>query len=177
MDDNHLLHYQSITIQEAEHHTYHSQETDITIDPTAEITDTVKDLEITIVVTTREVQAILETILVEAEITVITEIIIIIIIVLDLTPDIEIEVTQDEIPHIIEIIITITLIITTGNDNIEDIQLELTDTENNQIAIIDTNQTITAKITDEIHETKRKTIDIIQETEIIIEPTTIIRIK
>ena len=47
MDDNYLLHQQSITIQEAEHHIDHNQETNTTIDPTVDTTETINYLEIT----------------------------------------------------------------------------------------------------------------------------------
>ena len=128
MDDNYLLHHQSIIIQEAENYIDHNQEIDTPIDPKAEITETIKDLETTIEIITIEAHATIEVIITESEITVITEILIIIIdITIDLINHIQIEVPQDKIHRIIEIITTTTIIIIKDKDYIAETQLEMTD--------------------------------------------------
>ena len=174
MDENYLLHRQSITIQETEHHIDHNQETDTTIDSTVETTETIKDLENKIEVTTIEATAEIPT--TGAEITVIPEKTIIIDTIID--PDTQIVVTQDETHHIIQIIILIIVIIALDKDNIAETQLEMIDIDKDQIAIIiDTTQTIILKIIEEVHRLENKKTDIIQETEITIKSiiTTIIK--
>ena len=163
------LHHQSITILEPVTHIDHNHGIDTSTDPTAKITQTIKDLEITIEVTTIEASAIIEINITEAEITAITEIIIIITdIKTDLTPNLQIEITQDTIHHIIEIMKTITL--TIDKDKIPETQLKIPETDRDPtVTIMDINQKITTEIVDEIHQTVNNTIDIIQETETIIE--------
>ena len=77
MDDNYLQNHQFTTIQEAEYLIDNSQETDITISPTVEITETIKDLEITVEITMMELTVVIEITIAEAEIIVTTEIMVI----------------------------------------------------------------------------------------------------
>ena len=75
-DDNYHQHHHYTTIPEAEHHTDHSQELNLTITHNVEIIDTIKDIVIRIVTITIEAEAIIETLIIEVELTVTTEIII-----------------------------------------------------------------------------------------------------
>ena len=154
-EDNYHQHHQYTTVQEAEHHIYHNQDIttiirQITIETTIRITNI-----------TVETQVTTETISIEVERTAIPETIATI----DITiVDIQSVVNQDTNHHITEIIIIIIFIIT-NKDPTAEIRIELTDTEQDQIAITDIIQSITIEPIEEIRHTENKTTDINQKTE------------
>ena len=125
-EDNYHQHHQYTTVQEVEHHIDHNQEITtiirhITIETTIRITNIIV-----------ETQVITETISLEVEQTATTETIVTIdITIVDQTQDIQTVVNQDTNHHITEIII----IIITYKDSTAEIQIELTDTDKDQIAI------------------------------------------
>ena len=125
-----------------------------------------------------EIQVTIETISIEVEQTATTEIIIIIdITIVDQAQDTQIAVNQDTNHRITEIII-IVIIIITDKDLITEIQIELIDTDKDQIAITDIIQTITIEMIEEIRHIENKITDINQKTEEQMETNiTIITIK
>ena len=127
---------------------------------------------------TIEIQVKIETISIEVEQTATTETIIIIdITTVDQAQDTQIAVNQDTNHRIREIII-IVIIIITDKDLIAEIQIELVDTEKDQIAITDIIQTITIEMIEEIRHIENKITDISQKTEEQMETNiTIITIK
>ena len=159
MEDNYHQHHQYTTVQEAEHHIDHNQEIttiirQITIETTIRITNI-----------TVETQVITETISIEVEQTAITDTTVTIdITIVDQTQGIQTVVNQDTNHHITEILIIIIIIIT-NKDSTAEIQIELTDTDKDQIAITDIIQTITIEPIEEIRHTENKTTDINQKTE------------
>ena len=111
-DDNYHQHHQYTTIPEAEHHTDHNQETILIITHIAETIDTIKDIAIRIIIITKEAEAIIDRILTGIELTATTETIIITnTTITDQAQDTQTAVTQDNIHHITEIIIIITITI------------------------------------------------------------------
>ena len=163
MEDNYHQHHQYTTVQEAERHKDHNQEI------TTIIRQITKETTIRITNVT-ETQVITETISIEVEQTATTETIVTIdITIVDQTQDIPTEVNQDNNHHITEkiiiIIIIIILIIITNKDSTAEIQIELTDTDKDQIAITDIIQTITIESIEEICHIENKITDINQETE------------
>ena len=71
-DDNYHQHHQYATIPEAEHHTDYNQETILTITHITETVKTIKDFATRIIIITIEVEVIIETIIIEVELTVTT---------------------------------------------------------------------------------------------------------
>ena len=175
MEDNYHQHHQYTTVQEAERHIDHNQEI------TTIIRQITKETTIRITNITVETQVITETISIEVEQTATTETIVIIdITIVDQTQDIQTIVNQDTNHHITEIIIIITIIIIiiTEKDSTAEIQIELIDTDKDQIAITDIIQTITIDPIEEVRHIENKTTDINQKTEEQVETDiTIITIK
>ena len=133
-----------------------------------EITTIIRQItiETTIRITniTVETQVTTETISIEVERTAIPETIVTIdITIVDQTQDIQTVVNQDTNHHITEIIIII--IIITNKDSTAEIQIELTDTDKEQIAITEIIQTISIEPIEEIRHTENKTTEINQKTE------------
>ena len=161
MEDNYHQHHQCTTVQEAERHIDHNQEI------TTTIRQIIKETAIRITNIIIEMQVIIETISIEVEQTATTETIVMIdITIVDQTHDTQTAVNQDTNHRITEIktIIIITIIIT-DKDSTAEIQIELTDTDKDQIAITGIIQTITIKTIEEIRHIENKTTDINQKTE------------
>ena len=111
-DDNYHQHHQYTTISEAEHHTDRNQETIPIRTHIAETIETTKDIAIQIIIITIEAEVIIETITTAAELTVITETIIITNTTLvDQAHDTQTAVTQYSIHRTTEIKITIKITI------------------------------------------------------------------
>ena len=158
MEDNYHQHHQCTTVQEAERHIDHNQKITTTIRQIIKETA----IRITNII---EIQVIIETISIEVEQTATTETIVIIDITkVDQTQDTQPAVNQDTNHRITEIIITITIFIT-DKDSTAEIQIELTDTYKDQIAITDIIQTITIEMIEKIRHIENKITDINQKTE------------
>ena len=159
--------------QEIEHHIDHNQEI-TTIIRHITIETTIRITKITI-----ETQVIAETISIEVEQTATTETIVTIdITIVDQTQDTQTVVNQGTNHHITIITIIIIIIIITNKDSTAEIQIELTDTDNDQRATTDIIQTITIERIEDIRHTENKITDISQKTEGQMETdTTIITIK
>ena len=172
MEDNYHQHHQCTTAQEAERHIDHNQEI------TTIICQIIKERVTRITNITIEIQVTIETISIEVEQTATTETIIIIdITIVDKAQDTQIAVNQDTNHRITEIII-IVIIIITDKDLIAEIQIELIDTDKDQIAITGIIQTITIEMIEEIRHIENKITDINQKTEEQMETNiTIITIK
>ena len=142
----------------------------------AETIDTIKDIAIRIIIITIEAEFIIETIITEAELTVITETIIITnTILVDQAQDTQTAVTQDSIHRTTEIIITITITII-DKKIIVKIQTKMTDTDNDQVVTIDIILIIIG-MTEEIQHKENKMTNIIQKIEEQTEINTTITIK
>ena len=140
MEDNFHQHHQCTTVQEAERHIDHKQEI------TTTIRQIIKETATRITNITIEIQVIIETISIEVEQTATTEAIVIIdITIAEQTQDTQTAVNQDTNHRITEIItiIIIIIIIITDKVSTAEIQIELTDTDKDQIAITDIIQTKT----------------------------------
>ena len=171
MEDNYHQHHQCTTVQEAERHIDHNQEI------TTIIRQIIKETTIRITNITLEIQVIIETISIEVEQTATTETIVIIdITIVDQTQDTQTAVNQDTNHHITEIItkiiiiiiiirIIIIIIIITDKDSTAEIQIELKDTDKDQIAITEIIQTITIETIEEIRHIENKITDINQKTD------------
>ena len=172
MEDNYHQHHQCTTAQEAERHIDHNQEI------TTIICQIIKETVTRITNITIEIQVTIETISIEVEQTATTETIIIIdITIVDKAQDAQIAVNQDTNHRITEIII-IVIVIITDKDLIAEIQIELIDTDKDQIAITDIIQTVTIEMIEEIRHIENKITDINQKTEEQMETNiTIITIK
>ena len=172
MEDNYHQHYQCITAQEADCQIDHNQEiTTITC-------QIIKETVTRIIKIVTEIQVTTETISIEVEQTATTEIIIIIdIAIVDQAQSTQIAVNQD-INHRITEITIIVITIITNKDLIAENQIELVDTDKDQIAITDIIQTATIKMIEEIRHIENKITDINQKTEEQIDTNiTIIKIK
>ena len=136
-------------LHEVEHHIDHNQELIPTIPHITETIEIIKDIETRIIIITIEAEVIIETIIIEAELTVTTETLIIIdTTIADQTQDTQTAVTQDSIHRITEIIIFITIII--DKDVIVNAQTKVTDTDNDQVVTIHITLTIIIGMTEEI---------------------------
>ena len=159
MEDNYHQNHPHTTAQEAERHIDHNQEI------TTIICQIMKDTVTRITNITIEIKVTIETISIEVEQTATTETIINIdITIVNQAQDTKIAVNQDTNHRITEIII-IVIIIITDKDLIAEIQIELIDTDKEQIAIIDIIKTITIEMTEEIRHIDNKITDINQKTE------------
>ena len=132
----------------------------------AETIDTIKDIAIRIITVTLEAEAIIETIITGAELTVTTETIIITnTTIADQAQDTQTAVTQDSIHRTTEIIIIIITITIIDKDIIVKIQTKVTDTDSNQVVTIDNILRIIIGMTEETQRKENKMIDIIQKIE------------
>ena len=172
MEDNYHQNHQCTTAQEAERHIDKNQEI------TTIICQIIEETVTRITKITIEIQVTIETISIEVEQTATIETIIIIdITIVDQAQETQIAVNQDTNHRITEIII-IVIIIITDKDLIAEIQIELIDTDKDQIAITDIIQTITIEMIEEIRHIENKITDINQKTEEQMETNlTIITIK
>ena len=174
-EDNYHQHHQCTTAQEAERHIDHNQEI------TTIIRQIIKETVTRITNITTEIQVTIETISIEVEHTATTETIIIIdITIVDQAQDTQIAVNQEnqDTNHRITEIIIIVIIIITDKDLIAETQIEVIDTDKDQIAITDIIQTITIEMIEEIRHIENKITDINQKTEEQMETNiTIITIK
>ena len=130
---------------------------------TIEIT---KDIATRITIITIEAQVIIETFIIEIELTVTTETITIIdTTIVNQARDTQTAVTQDSIQRTTEIIIIIVTIIIIDKDIIVKTQTEVTDTDSDQIVTVDIIQATIIEMIEEVHHKENKMIDIIQKTE------------
>ena len=165
-DDNYHQHHQYTTIHEAEHHTDHNQEMIPTTPHITETFETIMDFATRIIIITIEAEVILETIIIEVELIVTTEIIIIVdTTIADQAQDTQTAVTQDSIHRTTEIIIIIITIIIDKDITVKT-QTKETDTDNDQEVTIDIIlKIIIIEMTEEIQRKDNKMIDIIQKIE------------
>ena len=160
VEDNYNQHHQCTTAQEQEHHIDHNKEI------TTIIRQIIKETATRITNITVEIQVTTETISIEVEQTATTETLIIIdITIVDQAQDTQIAVNQDTNHRITEIMTITVIIIITYKDLIAEIQIELIDTDKDQIAITDIIQTITIETIEEIRHIESKITDINQKTE------------
>ena len=178
MDDNYHQHHQFITIHEAEHHIDHNHDMDTTIIPLVKITEINKITGILTEITTIEVAAIIETIIIEVELIATIETVIITdTTIVDQTRDIRTVVFQDKIHNTTEAITIITTTINiTDKETIAETQTEVIDIDNDQIVTIDIILTIKETI-DQVHQIENKAIDTNQEIAVKTETVTIATIK
>ena len=102
--------------------------------------------------------------MIQVELAAIAEIIMIDTTIVDQAQDTQIAVTQDSIHHTTEIIIIVTTIIIDKNLIVKT-QTEVTDTDNDQVVIIDIIQTIIKEMIEEVHCKENKMTDITPKIE------------